>query len=62
MSSVSKKAATKAARAARVAELQIKIHDPSYIDGAVQRIAQVLSNKLVVDAKLTQGKLVYGNR
>lgn len=62
MSSVSKKSATKAARTARVAELQIKIQDPSYIDGAIQRIAQVLSNKLVVDNKMGQGYVMYGTR
>lgn len=55
MSSVSKKAAAKAERAARVAELQIKIHDPLYLDGAIQRIALVLSNNLVAEKKMTQG-------
>jgi len=62
MSSVSKKAAAKAERSARVAELQTKIHDPAYIDGAIQRIAQVLSNNLVIDKKMTQGQSFYGSR
>lgn len=62
MSSVSKKSAAKAERIARVAELQIKIQDPSYVDGAIQRIAQVLSNKLVVDHKMGQGYIMNGSR
>ncbi|MCQ2595510.1 MAG: hypothetical protein MJ196_09630 [Treponemataceae bacterium] len=62
MSSVSKKAAAKAARSARVEELKIKIHDPAYLDGAIQRIAQVLSNSLVVDKNISQGHSFYGIR
>lgn len=33
----------------RVLELKQKIHDSEYLDYAVQRIAQVLSRKLVED-------------
>jgi hypothetical protein len=33
----------------RVLELRQKIHDSEYVDFAVQRIAQVLSRKLVED-------------
>ncbi len=33
----------------RVLELKRKIHDSEYLDYAVQRIAQVLSQKLVED-------------
>lgn len=62
MSSVSKKAAAKAEKAARLAELQVKIQDPLYIDGAIQRIALVLSNNLVADNKQTQGRLINANR
>ena len=35
----------------RVLELRKKIHDASYIDYAVQRIAQVLSRTLVEDGE-----------
>jgi hypothetical protein len=35
----------------RVMELRKKIHDASYIDFAVQRIAQVLSRKIVEDSE-----------
>ncbi len=31
----------------RVMELRVKIHDAEYVDSAVQRIAQVLSRKIV---------------
>ncbi|MCR5289701.1 MAG: hypothetical protein K6E51_06900 [Treponema sp.] len=31
----------------RILELRTKIHDADYLDGAVQRIAQVLSDRLV---------------
>ncbi len=31
----------------RVMELRTKIHDAEYVDNAVQRIAQVLSRKIV---------------
>ncbi len=34
----------------RVMELRQKIHDDEYLDFAVQRIAQVLSRKLVEDS------------
>ncbi len=34
----------------RVLELRQKIHDVEYMDFAVQRIAQVLSRKLVEDS------------
>ncbi len=37
----------KAVRAARVRELQEKVYEPSYLDAAIQRIALVLSRKLV---------------
>ncbi len=35
----------------RVLELRKKIHDAEYVDYAVQRIAQVLSRKLVEDSE-----------
>ena len=35
----------------RVVELRKKIHDSAYLDFAVQRIAQVLSRKLVEDSE-----------
>lgn len=40
----------------RVLELRQKIHDVEYIDYAVQRIAQVLSRKLVEDSERTYSK------
>ena len=45
--SASKKNPTKAARAERVHELQTKIYEESYMDAAIQRIALVLSKRLV---------------
>ena len=36
-----------AVASARVLELRQKIRDSDYIDGAIQRIAQVISNRLV---------------
>ena len=35
----------------RVMELRKKIHDAQYVDYAVQRIAQVLSRKIVEDSE-----------
>ena len=35
----------------RVMELRKKIHDAEYLDYAVQRIAQVLSRKIVEDSE-----------
>ena len=35
----------------RVMELRKKIHDAEYVDYAVQRIAQVLSRKIVEDSE-----------
>lgn len=35
----------------RVLELRKKIHDAEYLDFAVQRIAQVLSRKIVEDSE-----------
>lgn len=35
----------------RVLELRKKIHDSEYLDFAVQRIAQVLSRKIVEDSE-----------
>ncbi|WP_294430113.1 hypothetical protein [uncultured Treponema sp.] len=35
----------------RVMELRKKIHDAEYVDFAVQRIAQVLSRKIVEDSE-----------
>lgn len=45
--SATKENPKKAVRAARVRELQDKVYEPSYIDAAIQRIALVLSRKLV---------------
>jgi hypothetical protein len=40
---------TAAALSPRLMELRSKIHDSQYLDGAIQRIAQVLSSRLVED-------------
>ncbi len=34
---------------ARLLELRVKIHDENYVNNAIQRIAQVISRKLVED-------------
>ncbi len=34
---------------ARLLELRVKIHDKDYVNNAIQRIAQVISRKLVED-------------
>lgn len=34
---------------ARLMELRMKIHDEEYVNNAIQRIAQVISRKLVED-------------
>ena len=34
---------------ARLMELRVKIHDEDYLNNAIQRIAQVISRKLVED-------------
>lgn len=34
---------------ARLMELRVKIHDEDYVNNAIQRIAQVISRKLVED-------------
>ncbi len=33
----------------RLLELRVKIHDENYVNNAIQRIAQVISRKLVED-------------
>ncbi len=35
---------------ARLLELRVKIHDKDYVNNAIQRIAQVISRKLVEDS------------
>lgn len=45
--SATKENPKKAIRAARVRELQDKVYEPTYMDAAIQRIALVLSRKLV---------------
>ena len=45
--SATKENPKKAIRAARVRELQVKVYEPSYMDDAIQRIAHVLSRRLV---------------
>ncbi len=48
MSSVSmRKLQQKAEIAARIVDLKSKIYDATYLDGAIQRIAQVMSSRLV---------------
>ena len=47
----SKSVATDGTFSPRVMELRKKIHDAEYIDYAVQRIAQVLSRKIVEDSE-----------
>ncbi len=47
MISLSESVASNGAYSPRVIELRKKIHDEEYVDYAVQRIAQVLSRKLV---------------
>lgn len=49
--SVTKKASSSLAREARVRELQQKVHDQEYMEAAIQRIALVLSRKLVENNK-----------
>ncbi len=44
---VSKKSLVSAERDARVRELQQKVYDQVYMEAAIQRIALVLSRKLV---------------
>ena len=46
----------------RVMELRKKIHDANYVDYAVQRIAQVLSRRLVDDDEqlFAQSRRLYG--
>ncbi len=38
----------------RLAELRAKIHDEEYLNNAIQRIAQVISKKLVEDPEELQ--------
>ncbi|MBQ4379584.1 MAG: hypothetical protein II821_10390 [Treponema sp.] len=47
----SKSVAVNGTYSPRVMELRKKIHDADYIDFAVQRIAQVLSRKIVEDSE-----------
>ncbi|WP_288585688.1 hypothetical protein [uncultured Treponema sp.] len=46
----------------RVLELRLKIHDSEYVDSAVQRIAQVLSRKLVEDSEPVYDGRKHGTR
>ena len=46
----------------RVLELRSKIHDSEYVDSAVQRIAQVLSRKLVEDSEPVYDGRKHGTR
>ena len=46
----------------RVLELRQKIHDSEYVDSAVQRIAQVLSRKLVEDSEPVYDGRKHGTR
>ncbi|WP_296019678.1 MULTISPECIES: hypothetical protein [unclassified Treponema] len=46
----------------RVLELRRKIHDSEYVDFAVQRIAQVLSRKLVEDSETVYDGRKHGTR
>ncbi|MDD5790459.1 MAG: hypothetical protein PUE30_08085 [Spirochaetia bacterium] len=46
----------------RVLELRRKIHDSEYVDYAVQRIAQVLSRKLVEDTEHLYDGRKHGSR
>ena len=46
----------------RVLELRRKIHDLEYVDSAVQRIAQVLSRKLVEDSEPVYDGRKHGTR
>lgn len=49
MNSTSKTVASNGPFSAKVMELRVKIHDAEYVESAVQRIAQVLSRKIVED-------------
>ncbi|MBQ8014294.1 MAG: hypothetical protein IJ257_07905 [Treponema sp.] len=49
MTSTSKSVALDGTFSPRVMELRKKIHDAEYVEYAVQRIAQVLSRKIVED-------------
>lgn len=53
---VSKKSLANAERDARVRELRQKVHDQMYMEAAIQRIALVLSRKLVENNNLTRMK------
>ena len=46
----------------RVLELRRKIHYSEYVDSAVQRIAQVLSRKLVEDSEPVYDGRKHGTR
>ncbi len=41
---------------ARILEIQKKIQDEKYMDGAIYRIAMILSNKLMEDDESTERK------
>jgi len=45
--SVSKKASNETIKADRLKDLQQKVHDKDYMEAAIQRIALVLSRRLV---------------
>ena len=51
MTSSSKSVVLNGTFSPRVMELRKKIHDAEYVDYAVQRIAQVLSRKIVEDSE-----------
>jgi len=51
MTSASKSVGLNGTFSPRVMELRQKIHDAEYVEYAVQRIAQVLSRKIVEDSE-----------
>lgn len=46
----------------RILELRAKIQNPEYLDFAVQRIAQVLSRRIVEDNEQRSGRSIYESK
>ncbi|MGP1588162.1 MAG: hypothetical protein ACTTHG_07480 [Treponemataceae bacterium] len=52
MSSASTRRSVKSDNTARILEIRNKIHDEKYLDGAIYRIAMILSRKLMEDNEI----------
>ena len=59
MNATTKTASSSRTLSPRLLELRKKIQNPEYIEFAVQRIAQVLSRKLVEDREIIQRGFFY---